>query len=185
MTRMSLCLLMLSLLINPVRGQFAADRANDQAKQPAPDTAAQMLHDLHEARELLKKVPASVNRDRIELLLTRTELQLKQLGMGMGGLIARPKPIAAEDFNRLSISLRNQAFDKDKYLFLETNMHARFFTCDQASQLLRHFSFDTDRIKGAVALYPQLVDAENFHRVLEVFTFETNRKAVMERIKMR
>ena len=185
MIKMSMCVILLACSMSTAQAQFAADRTNEQGKQPGPDPATQILRDLQEARELLKRVPASANRDRIELLLTRTELQLKQLGMGIGGLIARPKPISAEDFNRLSVSLRNQAFDKDKYQFLETTASGRYFTCDQASTLLRHFSFDTDRIKGAVTLYPQLTDAENFHRVLEVFTFEGSRKSVMERIKMR
>jgi len=103
----------------------------------------------------------------------------------MGDALPRPKAVSNDDFNRLSISMRNQAFDKDKYQFMENFVAGRYFTCDQASQLLRHFSFDPDRVKAAVTLYPQLVDVENFHRVLEVFTFESSRKTVMERIKLR
>jgi len=179
------CLVCLLSITLPSQAQFAGDRQKDQSKPTIPDGNTQVLRDLQEARELLKRVPPSGNRDRIELLLTRTELQLKQMLGRMGDTLPKPKAISNEDFNRLSISMRNQAFDKDKYQFMENFVAGRHFTCDQASVLLRHFSFDADRIKAAVLLYPQLIDAENFNRALEAFTFETSRKSVMERIKGR
>jgi Domain of unknown function (DUF4476) len=169
----------------PCQGQFASDRQNEKTKPGTPDPNSQMLSDLREARELVKRMPASGNRDRLELLLTRTESQLKQALGRLSDVMVKPTPISIQDFNRLSVSMRNQAFDKDKYLFLENVVAGHHFTCDQASQLLKHFSFDNDRIKGALALYPCLVDPENFNRVLEAFTFENNRKTVMERIKGR
>lgn len=165
--------------------QFAGDRQKEPPKPVIPDSNTQILKDLQEARELLKRVPPSGNRDRIELLLTRTELQLKQMLGRMGDTLPKPKAISNEDFNRLSVSMRNQAFDKDKYQFMENFVAGRHFTCDQASVLLKHFSFDADRIKGAVLLYPQLIDAENFNRVLEPFTFESSRKTVMQQVKGR
>lgn len=185
MCKLIACLLCIFCLQLPYYAQFASDRSAQPSKTAVPDGNSQILRDLQEARDLLKRVPPSGNRDRIELLLTRTELQLKQMLGRMGDALPRPKAISNDDFNRLSISMRNQAFDKDKYQFMENFVAGRFFTCDQASQLLRHFSFDPDRIKAAVLIYPQLVDPENFNRALEVFTFETSRKSVMERIKGR
>lgn len=185
MSKYILCLGCLLMHALSSQAQFAGDRQKDQAKPMIPDSNTQILKDLQEARELLKRVPPSGNRDRIELLLTRTELQLKQMLGRLGDSMPKPKALSPEDFNRLSVSMRNQAFDKDKYQFMENFAAGRYFTCDQASQLLKHFSFDADRIRGAVLLYPQLVDAENFNRVLECFTFDTSRKSVMERIKGR
>ncbi|HQR06741.1 MAG TPA: DUF4476 domain-containing protein [Gemmatales bacterium] len=185
MSKFICCLTCLLSITLPCQAQFASDRQKEQPKPTIPDGNTQMLKDLQEARELLKRVPPSGNRDRIELLLTRTELQLKQILGRMGDTLPKPKVISNEDFNRLSVSMRNQAFDKDKYQFMENFVAGRHFTCDQASQLLKHFSFDADRIKGAVLLYPQLIDPENFNRVLEPFAFETSRKAVMERVKGR
>jgi Domain of unknown function (DUF4476) len=178
-------LAILACLTLPCQAQFGSDRPNEKPKPGVPDANTQMLSDIREARELVKRMPASANRDRIELLLTRTELQLKQAPGRPGEAVVKPKPISNQDFNRLSVSMRNQAFDKDKYLFLENVVAGHHFSSDQAAQLLKHFSFDNDRIKGALALYPCLVDTENFNRVLEEFTFETSRKSVMERIKGR
>ena len=164
MPKFLVSLVIVTCLALPCQAQFASDRQNEKTKPATPDPNSQMLSDLREARELVKRMPASANRDRIELLLTRTELQLKQSLGRLGDVMVKPTPISNQDFNRLSVSMRNQAFDKDKYLFLENVVAGHHFTCDQAAQLLKHFSFDSDRIKGAVALYSCVVDPENFNR---------------------
>ncbi len=185
MTKFIASLVLAASLAVPCQAQFASDRQNEKPKPGVPDANSQMLSDIREARELVKRMPASANRDRIELLLTRTELQLKQSPGRPNDVMVKPKPISNQDFNRLSVNMRSQAFDKDKYLFLESFVTGHHFTCEQASQLLKHFSFDNDRVNGAVLLYPQLTDTENFHRTLEAFTFDISRKSVMERIKSR
>lgn len=185
MSKFIYCLICLFCITLPSYAQFATERQKEQTKPMIPDGNTQILKDLQEARELLKRVPPSGNRDRIELLLTRTELQLKQMLGRMGDVLPKPKAISNEDFNRLSVSLRNQAFDKDKYQFMENFVAGHHFTSDQVSVLLKHFSFDADRIKAAVLLYPQTIDTENFHKVLESFAFDSSRKAVMERVKGR
>ena len=185
MPKLIVSLAIMACLAVPCQAQFASDRQNEKPKPGVPDANAQMLSDIREARELVKRMPASANRDRIELLLTRTELQLKQSPGRPNDVMVKPKPISNQDFNRLSVNMRSQAFDKDKYLFLESFVAGHHFTCEQASQLLKHFSFDNDRVNGAVLLYPQLTDVENFHRTLEAFTFDISRKSVMERIRSR
>lgn len=179
MNRFFYSMIIVCLVTSMSYGQFAVERGSDQGK--AAEGLIQMQRDLLEARDIVKRLPASPNRDRLELLLTRTELSLKQLGSG--NMSGRPIPVKPDEFNRLSQSMRNQAFDKDKYQFLETAMNGRFLTCNQAAQLLKHFSFDSDRIRGAVLLYPQLVDQNNIHQVLEAFAFESSRKTVLERVK--
>lgn len=165
-----------------LQAQFATER-NSQDNANAP--LGGMLKDLAEARDLLKRIPASANRDRIELLLTRTELQLKQLMQAQGNFNNRPAAMSAESFNRFAANMRSKAFDKDKMGFLEDHLLSAYVNSDQAIVLLKQFSFDSDRIRAAVLLYDHLIDKENFHRVLEVFSFDSSRKSVMERLKAR
>lgn len=175
-----------TLGLPPVHAQFAADRSRDPSAGTLPSGANESLQamskDLQEARDLLKRMPPSGNRDRIELLLARTELQLKQL-VGKLGDSAKPKAISHEEFNRLAVNLRNQAFDKDKTAFLEVAVVGRHFTCDQAAQLLKLFSFDADRVKAAVTLHPLLIDPDHFKQVLDTFLFDGSKRSVMERLK--
>lgn len=180
---MTRTVLLIALFSAPsLHAQFATERnSRDNANTPLGG----MLKDLAEARELLKRIPASANRDKIELLLTRTELQLKQLMQAQGDFNNRPTAMSAESFNRFAANMRSKAFDKDKMGFLEDHLLSAYVNSDQAIVLLKHFSFDSDRIRAAVLLYDHLIDKENFHRVLEVFSFDSSRKSVMERLKAR
>lgn len=172
------------VLANVVNAQFAEDRASAKPAGKAPSSEsvlASTLKDLMEAKELVRKLPPTTTRDKLELLLTRTELQLKQMSGNMNG--PKPTPMSSDDFNRFSVNLRNQSFDKDKVTFLENFMPGRYVSCLQASILLKHFSFDNDRIKAAIYLHGFVTDVENFNRVLEVFTFDASKKTVMEQLK--
>ena len=182
MCRILMTLTICGLMSDSAQAQFATDRPGEQVRGFDGNALGQIQRDLQEARDLVKRLPATPNRDRLELLLTRVELSLKQLGSGG---TARPVAITANDFNKLMFSLRNQAFDKDKYLCLENAMPGRHFSTDQATQLLKHFNFDNDRIRAAVLLYPQVIDQNNYHQVLSTFAFETSKKVVMEKIKNR
>ena len=178
-----LTIVALLTLLPAVLAQFASDRNNTgPAMQAGTDPLAMMNRDLQEARELLKRFPATANRDKMELLLTRMELQLKQLAPRLANG-ERPRPMSLEDFNRFLNSLRAQSFDKDKYSFLENFMPGRFITCDQAASILKLYNFDNDRIRAAIYLHGFLTDPENFHQTLGVFMFDSSRKTVMERLK--
>lgn len=175
--------LLITLLFAPsLQAQFATER---NSREDANSPVGGMLKDLAEAKELLKRTPASANRDKIDLLLTRTELQLKQLMQAQGNFNNRPTAMSADSFNRFSTNMRSKAFDKDKIAFLEDHLLNAYITSDQAIVLLKQFSFDNDRIRAAVVLYDHMIDKENLHRVLETFAFDSSRKSVMDRLKAR
>ncbi len=172
-------------MLSPVYSQFATERSSEGGKtaQPANDPVTSMLRDLQEAREIVKRMAASPNRDRLELLLTRTELTLKEQSASLGG--DKPRPMDQRRFFDFLTMLRKQGFDKDKYQFLENHMPGHYVTSEQAAQLVKDFSFDNDRIKAAVLLYRHIVDPEGFYRVLDTFSFDTSKKQVAERIRNR
>jgi hypothetical protein len=174
-------LLVLCVGSSHLQAQFAAERNTQGGSRAGNDPVAAMVRDLQEARELVKKMPASANRDRIELLLTRTELQLKQQTASMAG--GKSQSMPSTEFNRFQTAFRKIAFDKDKYQFLENNLRGQFVNCEQAAQLVKDFSFDTDRIRAAVLLHGHLSDPEAFYRVLDTFSFDSSKKQVTDRIR--
>lgn len=100
-------------------------------------------------------------------------------------LAVRPgEPVSDEEFSKLMASMKSSSMDEGKLAFVRVIAHGRSFRCDQASQLLKEFTFDADRVHAAVALHPRLSDPQNFYRVLEVFTFDTGRQAVLKRLKL-
>jgi len=92
-------------------------------------------------------------------------------------------PITDADFAKLLKNLKDQSFDEQKVEFIETFVKGRPLNCEQATELLKTFSFDDGRIKAALLLHPGLVDAENFFEVLKIFPFESSRQQVMEAIR--
>ena len=153
------------------------------ARAAARDLAA----DLREARELLKKVNDRKTRDRLELLLSRAELKAADIQKDLAVLAAPPRrvPLTADEFAKFLKGLNANAFDSGKAPFVEEYARTRWFSSAQAREVLKAFAFDTDRVKAAVALYPRLTDPDNFFTCLEVFTFDSGRKAVREKLKLK
>ena len=164
---------------------------NDKSAHATFVTAAKELAaDLKEARELLKKVTDKATRDRLELLITRSELKALEFERGLtaGGGVgtgAPPMAMSAENFAKLLKALKAEAFDDGKVSFIETFAANGRLNAEQARTLLKEFSFDGGRVKSAVVLYPRLTDPENFFLVLDTFSFDTSRNEVREKLKMK
>lgn len=150
-------------------------------------TARELAADLKEVRELLKKVTDKATRDRIELLVTRSELKALELEKSLAGAATNPPPMAisAENFAKLLKGLKAESFDDGKVGFIATFATNGRLTSEQARELLKTFSFDDGRIKSALALHPRLTDPENFFTVLDVFSFDSSRNKVREQLKLK
>ena len=97
----------------------------------------------------------------------------------------RKVPLTAEQLAQFMKGLNANAFDNQKVPFVEEYARTRWFTSVQAKEVLKAFSFDDGRGKAAVALYPRLTDPENFFVALDAFTFDSGRKAVSEKLKLK
>jgi hypothetical protein len=141
--------------------------------------------DLKEARDLLKGVADKTTRDRLELLITRSELRAVELEKSLAGgapaATAAP-PLSAEDFANLTKSLKAESFDEGKASFVALFAQKGRLTCEQAREILKAFSFDDDRVKSAVLLYPRVTDPENFFKVLDVFSFSSSKDEVRKKL---
>jgi hypothetical protein len=169
---------------------FAQIVPSPQIASPAAAAAAslkELAADLKEARDLAKKVTDRTTRDRLELLITRSELKVLELEKafaGTSGGTSSP-PITAENFAKLLKGLDAESFDDDKASFVATfAVHGRL-TSEQARQLLKQFSFDEGRVKSAALLYPRVTDPENFFTVLDVFTFDSSRSELRKRLNLK
>jgi len=167
-------------------------QATGPKDKPSPITKAaaanrQLLMALHDAQEALKTINDKRARERLELLLSRAELRANEVQKELAILAAasRPTALPAEEFNKILAALKTQSFDKDKVPFIENLGKSRYYTCAQVRALLKEFSFDDGRGKAAVALYPQIIDPDNFFTVLEVFVFDSGRKAVRDKLNLK
>jgi hypothetical protein len=100
---------------------------------------------------------------------------------------ASPPPgnaVSADEFDKLLKGLKAETFDDGRVSFIKSISNMRAFTSAQVRELLKEFNFDPGREEAAVTLYPRVTDPDNFFMALEVFTFDSGRKSVRERLKL-
>ena len=161
------------------------DRRSEGSRDRTTVQVADLQRNIKEARKLLADINDRDLREQLELLLSRAALIAEDLSepLATSPRDRRKLPISDADFAKLLKNLKSQSFDEQKMVFVETFVKGRPLNCQQATELLKTFSFDDGRIASAVILYPGLVDAENFFEVLKIFPFESTRKQVMEAVK--
>ena len=161
------------------------DRRSEGSRDRTTVQVADLQRNIKEARKLLADINDRALREQLELLLSRAALIAEDLSepLATSPRDRRKLPISDADFAKLLKNLKGQSFDEQKMVFVETFVKGRPLNCQQATELLKTFSFDDGRIASAVILYPGLVDAENFFEVLKIFPFESTRKQVMEAVK--
>ena len=178
------CLALLGVLLGTVAAQDK-DKLSPALKVEL--AARQIAADLRDARALLAKIADKELRERLELLIGRAELQANDMQKESAALTntANIAVISAEDFAKIVKGLKAQSFDDSKLAFIKGLGKTTRFSSGQARELLAPFSFDDQRVAAAIWLHPQLSDPVNFFQVLEVFTFDSNRQLVREKLQLK
>lgn len=146
-----------------------------------------IVADVREARDIARTVPDVRTRERLELLLSRAELTVRDLQQAAIGQQNPPQAQPAiamppSDFARFLTALSANAFDDARLATVKT-LGRSWVTAEQGRQILKKFSFDKGREEAAVFIYSRLVDPHMFSVVLEAMAFEKSRSDVMARIK--
>lgn len=123
-------------------------------------------------------------REQLDLVLSRAELatrDLQQVALRQAAASAQPTAMPARDFERFLAALSANKFDDARLATVKTLGNAKL-TAAQGKQIVQKFTFDKGKEDAAVHIHPMLVEPHLFALVLEAFTFEKNRSAVMARI---
>lgn len=80
------------------------------------------------------------------------------------------------DFEREMANLRRITFENDRVRAFEQLMTRYVFTSQQIAELLRLFSFDSNRLTCAQQAYGPCYDKENYGYVAQTLTFDSNRR---------
>lgn len=152
-----------------------------EKKSPAEELR-QIALDLKEARGLLAGVADKTTRDKLELLITRSELAIGDL---QKRIVAKPTAMPGAEFDVILKGLKSASFDDDKVKFVKGLGTKVRFTSEQVKSLLAAFSFDAGRTTAAIALHPQVTDPEFYFKALEAFSFESSRREVREKLNLK
>ena len=87
------------------------------------------------------------------------------------------------EFDRFLRTVKDKPFDSDRNKLIETTLVSTGFTSDQCLQLVKLFSFDSEKIKLMQAMYPRIVDKPNFYLVIESLTFQSDKNKMNEFVR--
>ena len=86
-------------------------------------------------------------------------------------------PMTAVAFAALLAKLQRLSFGDEQLELARAAVHrGHYFTCTQATQLMRASAFADDQVKIAATLYPRLVDLENSGQLLSTLARESDRQ---------
>lgn len=83
-------------------------------------------------------------------------------------------------FSKLYNKVKRKSFDDDKYDLLEVACLGCYFSCQQAAQLMKLFTFDDRRWKVLQMIAPRIVDPQNANDIRNIFTFDSEKNKVGE-----
>jgi hypothetical protein len=85
------------------------------------------------------------------------------------------QPITESMLRSLVAAIRNEPFADDQLSVLEEAVPSQYFLVAQAQQILRTFSFSSDRVKAMRLLRPRLLDLENGFKLYEAFEHSSDK----------
>lgn len=93
-----------------------------------------------------------------------------------------PVPCDPNEFARILGAVQGETFDDGKFVRLQDAMRDRWFTAAQVRQLLETFTFPAKQVDVAVAIYPHVVDPQNWFGIYDAFTFDSHKNEVRQRL---
>jgi hypothetical protein len=156
-------------------------------KSSAEAIAKQVVADLREAQEVLKFVHDRPTRERLELLLSRAELRVRDLQelLTVEEEPDKPVPASPEEFARVLTMIKAKWPDRERLALIADMGRFGHYTSAQVRALLEAFDFDDNKVEAAVMLYPKLTDPENFFQSLEAIDSSFKREEVRTKLNLK
>lgn len=96
---------------------------------------------------------------------------------------AAPAPMDPARFDDLLRRLGELTFSKDQMNYLSDVVREHYFTTEQVRRVMRVFSFDSEKVKAAVLMYPVVLDRKDFYRAQDELTFESDRERLRAEVR--
>jgi len=91
-------------------------------------------------------------------------------------------PMSHEEMQNLLAQLKDTAFaDAQLGLVRDASRRNRFET-NQVVKILKLFTFGKDQVEAGAILHPKVIDKKNFFNVYQVFTFDSDKAALRQKV---
>jgi hypothetical protein len=75
-----------------------------------------------------------------------------------------------------------ESYADEQLALIKTVASTSYFTADQVVSLMKLCSYDDTRVEVAAALYPRVIDSQNWYLVYDGLTYSSSKKTLRERI---
>lgn len=93
------------------------------------------------------------------------------------------KEMEAADFNDRLKTVEKESFDDGKLEKARFVFDKEYFSSSQAAKVTQLFSFDDRKVEFAKFAYKRTVDKKNYYKVVDILTFDRDKKELQEWIK--
>lgn len=104
---------------------------------------------------------------------------------GYTGRIGCNNPMNQGEYNQAIQSISNSSFDNTRAEMAKQVLRSRCATVDQVRGILGVFSFENTKLEVAKFAFDFVYDKDNYYRVSEIFSFDSNKRNLMDYIRNR
>ena len=90
--------------------------------------------------------------------------------------------VSQRRFAAIVSSIKGATFSNDKMQTLKSIASTNQFTTRQVGELARLFTFNNQRLEVLTYLYPMVIDYENYHQLLSLLPYSSDRRALLKSI---
>jgi|GEM_PF-1804080 len=85
-----------------------------------------------------------------------------------------PEPMHPDSFQSFLSAVADRSFDSSKLEVVKMGAESNFFTSAQVYEIVRQFSFDSNKLKVAKICYGRTVDQQNYTMLFDQFSFDSS-----------
>jgi hypothetical protein len=91
-----------------------------------------------------------------------------------------PYPMSEEEFSDLVGSIQNESFQESQLSIVQISSRYNYFTVNQVIRVIELFSFSDGKLTALEYLYPNVVDKFNSHKIVNAFTYSSDKEKAQE-----
>lgn len=89
-------------------------------------------------------------------------------------------PMSDEEFTQLIENIKNESFEDDQLSIIQISSEYNFFTVNQVVRVIDLMTYSSGKLKTLEYLYPNVIDKNNSHQIINAFTYSSDKEKAQE-----
>lgn len=150
-----------------------------------------LLDELDDVQRWNERNPNRHTRDRIDDSVEEMRSDVRRMKRAINDApIVRPEPpvppppqaMPDQDFNSLLSAIKKASFSKEKLDLVDGACQYHFFSTHQVIRVMEEMSFGKDKVAAAAMMHARLIDPDQFFKVYEHLSFDSDKEKLRRQI---